>query len=52
MSFYKDGYPDRRGRFDYVTLSPDDLAGVERFALLVVSDAAGAPVLGGAPPPG
>jgi hypothetical protein len=49
-AFYKDGYTDLRGRFDYATLSTDDLDRVERFALLVVSDDAGATVLEAAPP--
>ncbi len=51
VRFYKDGYTDLRGRFDYATLSTDDLDRVERFALLVVSDEAGATVLEAAPPP-
>ncbi|HUS67654.1 MAG TPA: hypothetical protein VMZ28_24125, partial [Kofleriaceae bacterium] len=51
VSFYKDGYTDVRGRFDYVTLSTDDLDRVERFAILVMSEAAGATVLEAAPPP-
>ncbi len=50
VAFYKDGYTDLRGRFDYATLSTDDLDRVERFALLVVADDAGATVLE-APPP-
>ena len=49
-AFYKDGYTDLRGRFDYATLSTDDLDRVERFALLVVSGDAGATVLEAAPP--
>jgi hypothetical protein len=40
-----------RGRFDYVTLSTDDLDRVERFAILVVSDEAGATILEAPPPP-
>ena len=51
VTFYKDGYTDLRGRFDYATLSTDDLDRVERFAILVVSDEAGATVLEAAPPP-
>ncbi|MCY1056787.1 hypothetical protein [Nannocystis sp. SCPEA4] len=51
IQFYKDGYTDARGRFDYVTLSTDDLDRVERFAILVVSDEAGATVLEASPPP-
>ena len=50
MQFYKDGYTDLCGRFDYATLSTDDLDHVERFALLVVDDAAGATVVEAAPP--
>ncbi len=51
VRFYKDGYTDLRGRFDYVTLSTDDLDRVERFAILVASDDAGATVLEADPPP-
>ncbi len=51
IAFYKDGYTDMRGRFDYVTLSTDDLDRVERFAILVHSDEAGATVLEAPPPP-
>jgi hypothetical protein len=51
VRFYKDGYTDLRGRFDYATLSTDDLDRVERFAILVVSDESGATVLEAAPPP-
>ena len=51
VAFYKDGYTDLRGRLDYATLSTDDLDRVERFALLVVHDQAGATVLEAEPPP-
>jgi len=37
VDFYKDGYTDHRGRFDYVSLSSDKLSQTERFALLVSS---------------
>src|SRR5262249_57816669 len=49
IAFYKDGYTDLRGRFDYATLSTDDLDRVERFAILIVSDDAGATVLEAGP---
>ncbi len=42
--FYKDGYTDLRGRFDYASLSTNDLDQVDRFALLVMSDNHGADV--------
>jgi hypothetical protein len=51
VTFYKDGYTDLRGRFDYATLSTDDLDRVERFAILIASDDAGATVLEAPPPP-
>ena len=50
ITFYKDGYTDLRGAFDYATLSTTDLDHVERFAILVCSDHAGAAILEAAPP--
>ncbi len=44
VRFFKDGYTDLRGRFEYAALSTDDLDRVDRFALLVMSDAHGAVV--------
>jgi hypothetical protein len=49
-SFYKDGYTDFRGLFDYATLSTGGLETVERFALLVMNDDDGAALLEAAPP--
>lgn len=51
--FFKDGYTDLRGRFDYATVNAsadDDLGNVQRFAILVLSDEYGA-VVREAPPP-
>ncbi|MFP4349350.1 MAG: hypothetical protein ACLFQY_13765 [Desulfococcaceae bacterium] len=42
ISFYKDGYTDLRGRFDYASLSTDEPDRVQRFALLVLSEDRGA----------
>jgi len=50
VEFYKDGYTDLRGRFDYAALSTDDLDGVERFSILVLSDTDGAVIREAAPP--
>lgn len=50
IQFYKDGYTDLRGRFDYATLSTNQLEQVDRFALLVLSDQHGAVVRELAPP--
>jgi len=50
VQFYKDGYTDLRGAFDYASLSTDELNRVERFALLVLDDKLGALILEAAPP--
>jgi hypothetical protein len=50
VQLYKDGYTDLRGRLDYATLSTDDLDRVDRFALLVLHDDAGAVVVEATPP--
>jgi len=50
VRFYKDGYTGLRGRFDYASLSTDELARVERFSLLVMSEDSGAVVREAAPP--
>ncbi len=50
VAFYKDGYTDLRGWFDYATLSTNDLDHVEKFAILVCSDQSGAAILEASPP--
>lgn len=50
VRFYKDGYTDLRGRFDYGSLNTDDLTRVKRFAILVISDAHGSLVREADPP--
>jgi hypothetical protein len=50
VRFFKDGYTDLRGKFDYATLSTNDLDHVAEFALLVVSDDHGAVVKRARPP--
>ena len=42
--FYKDGYTDLRGRFDYVSISADMLSSVEKFSVLILSEEYGAVV--------
>ena len=51
VRFFKDGYTDLRGRFDYATLSTDELDRVERFALLIMSTEHGALIREATPPP-
>lgn len=48
--FYKDGYTDLRGMFDYVSLSTDQLDAVDRFAILILSEDHGAIVRETTPP--
>ncbi|HEY9071239.1 MAG TPA: hypothetical protein VIV61_13360 [Candidatus Ozemobacteraceae bacterium] len=48
--FYKDGYTDLRGRFDYASLSTNQLEQVERFSILIMSDTLGSVVREAAPP--
>jgi len=39
--FYKDGYTDLRGRFDYASLNPESLKSVEKFSIFIMSDELG-----------
>ena len=43
--FYKDGYTDLRGKFDYASVSTSDIGEVTKFSVLVMSDRNGATVL-------
>ena len=42
VKFYKDGYTDARGRFDYASVSAADAQGASRFAILVLDEEKGA----------
>ena len=50
IRFFKDGYTDSRGRFDYTSLSTNELDNVSRFALLILDETHGATVREAAPP--
>jgi hypothetical protein len=50
VKFFKDGYTDLRGRFDYASLNTNELENAARLAVLVLSDTFGA-VVREAPPP-
>jgi hypothetical protein len=41
VSFYKDGYTDLRGRFNYLALNTDRLKQIEKFSVLVLHDQLG-----------
>ena len=50
VSFFKDGYTDFRGRFDYISLNSNTLDQVDRFAILILSEDHGATTKEAAPP--
>jgi hypothetical protein len=50
VKFYKDGYTDHRGRFDYATVSTPEQQPVERFAILALSNDQGALIREVTPP--
>ncbi|WP_197355824.1 hypothetical protein [Aureliella helgolandensis] len=50
VHFYKDGYTDLRGYFDYASISTPELEQTERFAILVLDPQLGAIVREAQPP--
>ena len=44
VKFYKDGYTDHRGRFDYASVSTPEVAPVQRLSILVLSEDKGAQI--------
>ena len=50
VKFYKDGYTDLRGYFDYTSLNTNELDFVDRFSILILSEAHGAVVREASPP--
>ncbi len=50
VKFYKDGYTDLRGYFDYASLSTNELDFVDKFSVLILSDEFGAVVREAGPP--
>ena len=50
VKFFKDGYTDLRGRFDYVSLNTNELDDADRLSVLILSDEFGAVVREAAPP--
>jgi hypothetical protein len=50
VRFYKDGYTDLRGLFDYASLNTNEIEETERFSLLILSDEFGAVIREADPP--
>jgi hypothetical protein len=38
VKFYKDGYTDLRGKFNFISLNTDDLRNLSRFSIFVIHD--------------
>ena len=51
VHFYKDGYTDLRGKFDYASISTSQLDNVDKFSILIMTDNSGAVIREAAPPP-
>jgi hypothetical protein len=50
--FFKDGYTDLRGRFDYGQLSGTSISDVEKFAIFVHNEEHGSLIKEAKPPSG
>lgn len=50
VKFYKDGYTNLRGKFDYASLNTSQLGTAQRFAILVMTEKNGSLVKEAAPP--
>ena len=51
IDFYKDGYTDIRGKFDYVSLNTDCLKSIKKFAIFTSDTKQGSMILEASPPP-
>lgn len=51
VRFYKDGYTDLRGMFNYVSLNTDELATIQKFSIFVTDDIHGSLMKECNPPP-
>lgn len=41
IRFYKDGYTDLRGKFEYASLNSGNLSDIEKYSLFIMSDELG-----------
>ena len=51
VKFYKDGYTDLRGKFNFVSLNTDQLTKLKRFSIFVMHDEFGSMIKECNPPP-
>src|SRR5690606_17741828 len=38
VKFYKDGYTDMRGKFNFISLNTDQIKSIERFSIFIMHD--------------
>ena len=50
IAFWKDGYTDLRGKFDYATKSEGSLSDIEKYSILIVSKNSGSQIKEIGPP--
>lgn len=50
VKFYKDGYTDLRGRFNYLSLNTDSMSQIAKFSLLIMDDSHGSIIKECSPP--
>ena len=50
VKFFKDGYTDLRGKFDYISLNTNELDNVRKISLLIMSKDSGSLVREVRPP--
>ena len=50
IKFYKDGFTDLRGKFDYISLNTDLINEVKKFSILMVSKEYGSIIVSCNPP--
>ena len=51
VKFYKDGYTDPRGRFNYISLNTDSLNSIKKFSIFIMHDDLGSLIKEVNPPP-
>ena len=51
VKFYKDGYTDPRGRFNYISLNTDSVNSIKKFSIFIMHDDLGSLIKEVNPPP-
>lgn len=51
VKFYKDGYTDLRGRFNYISLNSEAINSIKKFSIFIMHDELGSLIKEANPPP-